>query len=385
MKTSNMVSRIQPSLTRKLFDMAKGYENVIDFTLGDPDYATPDDIRKAACNAIFAGKTKYSANAGLLELRKVISERIYKETGVLYDPATETMATVGAMQGIFLSLCGLIDPGDEVIIPTPHWVNYKHMTELLSGVPVLVETDEEHGFVVTKEALLNAITDRTRVIIINSPNNPTGAVYDRKTLEKIAEIAIDKDITVIWDECYKSILYDGAKFTSILEIEGMKDHAVLINSCSKRYAMTGWRIGYLAGPAELVTNLPKLQENIAACAPLPSQYAAIQALQGEDTASEQMRKGYEHRRNILVERINGMEKLSCQYPKGTFYALINIKGTGLTSEQFAYDLLRQEQVAVVPGVTYGEACEGYVRVAYTLSEEKIIEGTERIRRFVNAL
>ena len=385
MKTSNMVSRIQPSLTRKLFDMAKGYENVIDFTLGDPDYATPDDIRKAACNAIFAGKTKYSANAGLLELRKVISERIYKETGVLYDPATETMATVGAMQGIFLSLCGLIDPGDEVIIPTPHWVNYKHMTELLSGVPVLVETDEEHGFVVTKEALLNAITDRTRVIIINSPNNPTGAVYDRKTLEKIAEIAIDKDITVIWDECYKSILYDCANFTSILEIEGMNDHAVLINSCSKRYAMTGWRIGYLAGPAELVTNLPKLQENIAACAPLPSQYAAIQALQGEDTASEQMRKGYEHRRNILVERINGMEKLSCQYPKGTFYALINIKGTGLTSEQFAYDLLRQEQVAVVPGVTYGEACEGYVRVAYTLSEEKIIEGTERIRRFVNAL
>ena len=385
MRISDMANRIQPSLTRKLFDMAKQYDDVIDFTLGDPDYETPDYIKKAGCEASLGGKTKYSANAGLQELRNVISDRIKKETNIVYNPEKEIQITVGAMEGIYLSLCCLINPGEEVIIPTPYWVNYKHMTEILNGVPVFVAADEEHDFIVTADAVRAAITDKTRVIIINSPNNPTGTVYDYKTLLEISQIAIEKDITIIFDECYKSILYDGAKFVSILDCPGMKEYAVIVNSCSKRYSMTGWRLGYLAGPEELITNLPKLQENIAACAPLPSQYAAITALSGDDKASDDMRNGYELRRNVLVEGINSIDKLSCKYPKGTFYAMVNIQKTGLKSEEFAYELLQSVQVAVVPGITYGEASEGYVRIAYTMHEDKIKEGLQRIKQFVDSL
>ena len=385
MRISEMAKRIEPSLTRKLFDMAASYEDVVDFTLGDPDYETPEYVKEAAYEAIRAGKTKYAANAGLLELRKVAAARIERETGVRYDPTTEIQITVGAMEALFLTLSCLINPGDEVIIPSPHWVNYRHMTQILNGVPVLVDTDEEHDFVVTAEAVLNAVTDRTAAIIINSPNNPTGTVYDRETLEKISQIAAEKDIAIIWDECYKSILYDGAKFVSILDFPGMKDHAVVINSCSKRFSMTGWRVGYLAGPAELVTNMPKLQENIAACVTVPSQYAAIKALGGDDREPERMRDGFEKRRNVLIEGINSIEGLSVKPPKGTFYAFVNIKGTGIGSEEFAYRLLEKEQVAVVPGITYGESCEGYIRLAFTMNEDKIREGIRRIKRFADSL
>ena len=385
MRLSDTAKRIQPSLTRKLFDMAKKYDNVIDFTLGDPDYETPDYVKKAGCEAIMAGKTKYVANAGITELRQVVSNRIKRETGIDYDPLSEVFISSGAMEGLFVTLTCLVNPGDEVIIPSPHWINYRHMTEILNGIPVIVPSDEEHDFVITAEAIKNAITDKTVAIIINSPNNPTGTVYDYDTLKEISRMANERDIVVIWDECYKSILYDGAKFVSILDFPGMKEHSVIINSCSKRFSMTGWRIGYLAGPAELVSNMPKLQENIVACVTVPSQYAAIEALGGNDDAPEQMREGFEKRRNVLVTGINDIDKLSVKSPKGTFYALVNIKNTGMKSEEFAYALLEKEQVAVVPGITYGEACEGYVRIAFTLNEDKIEEGVRRIKRFVESL
>ena len=385
MRISDMANRIQPSLTRKLFDMAKQYDDVIDFTLGDPDYETPAFIKKAGCDAINSGKTKYAANAGIEELRKVIPDRIEHETGVRYDPNGEIQVSVGAMEGIFLTLCCLINPGDEVIIPAPYWVNYKHMTEMLGGVPVIVDTEEKQGFLLTDSLFEKHISDRTSVLILNSPNNPTGAVYDEKTLKRICAVAKTNDITIIWDECYKSILYDGAKFVSILDFEGMKEHAVVVNSCSKRYSMTGWRIGYLAGPRELVSNMPKLQENIAACVTVPSQYAAIAALQGDDSEVAAMRAGFEKRRNVLVSGINSIEKLSVKVPKGTFYAMVNISATGMGSEEFAYSLLRSQHVAVVPGVTYGEVSEGYVRIAFTMNEDKINEGIQRIKTFVNTL
>ena len=385
MRISDMANRIKPSLTRKLFDMAKEYDNVIDFTLGDPDYETPDYVKKAGCEAIMAGKTKYAANAGIAELRSVVASRIENETGVHYDPSTEIQISVGAMEGLFLTLCCLVNPGDEVIIPSPHWVNYRHMTQMLSGVPVLVDAMECDDFVVRPEAIREAVTDKTVAIILNTPNNPTGAVYDKDTIEQICKIAIEKDLVIIWDECYKSILFDGAKYTSILDFPGMKEHAVVINSCSKRYSMTGWRVGYLAGPAELVTNMPKLQENIAACVTVPSQYAAIKALSSDDTEPDRMRAGFERRRNVLVEGINSIDKLSVRSPKGTFYAMVNIQKTGMSSEEFAYALLEKEQVAVVPGITYGDACEGFVRMAFTMDENKITEGVNRIRRFVDAL
>lgn len=314
MRISDMANRIKPSLTRKLFDMAKEYDNVIDFTLGDPDYETPDYVKKAGCEAIMAGKTKYAANAGIAELRSVVASRIENETGVHYDPSTEIQISVGAMEGLFLTLCCLVNPGDEVIIPSPHWVNYRHMTQMLSGVPVLVDAMECDDFVVRPEAIREAVTDKTVAIILNTPNNPTGAVYDKDTIEQICKIAIEKDLVIIWDECYKSILYDGAKYTSILDFPGMKERAVVINSCSKRFSMTGWRVGYLAGPAELVTNMPKLQENIAACVTVPSQYAAIKALSGDDTEPDRMRAGFERRRNVLVEGINSIDKLSVRSP-----------------------------------------------------------------------
>lgn len=369
-------------MTRKLFDMAKKYDDVIDFTLGDPDFETPEYIKAAACNAINAGKTHYSANAGLFELRTAVAQRVKQETGINYDPNTEVMITVGAMEGIFLVLCGLVDQGNEVIIPSPYWINYVHMTEMLGGNPVLVEADESTDFVVTADKIEAAVTDKTVAIIINSPNNPTGTVYDRDTLARICQLAREKDIIVIFDECYKSILFDDADFTSILEFPEMKKYSVVVNSCSKRYAMTGWRLGYLVGPSELISHLPKLQENIAACASLPSQYAAIEALKSDDKIVGLMREKFEKRRNLLVEKINAIDGLRCKAPKGTFYVLVNITGTGMKSEKFAYSLLEHAQVAVVPGITYGEACEGYVRMAFTLNEDKIIEGVSRIEKYV---
>ena len=385
MKLSRMANRIQPSLTRKLFDMASKYDDVIDFTLGDPDYETPDYIRKAGCDAIKSGKTHYSANAGLKELREVLSDNICKETGIKYDPATEIQISVGAMEGIFLTLCCLVDSGDEVIIPTPHWVNYRHMTEMLDGVSVLVEVSEDDGFLLTPEAFRASITEKTVAVILNSPNNPTGAVYDKDTLAELCKIAIEKDILIIWDECYKSILFDGASYVSILDFPNMKDHSVIVNSCSKRYSMTGWRVGYLAGPSWLISCMPKLQENIAACVSVPSQYAALAAFKSSDEVTDDMRSGFENRRNVLIRELNKVDKIKVTPPKGTFYALVNITETGLTSEQFAYALLEKVQVAVVPGITYGEACEGYIRIAFTLNEEKIVEGVRRIKAFIDSL
>jgi aminotransferase len=385
MKLSKVAKSIQPSLTRRLFDKAKKYDNVIDFTLGDPDYMTPYNIQQAGCKAILEGKTKYSANAGIIELRKTISKSIFSETGIVYNADGEIIVTVGAMEALYLTLCCLVDNGDEVIIPAPYWINYRHMTQMCGGIPIIVDSDESHDFIVEIENIKKAVTDKTVAIIINSPNNPTGTVYDRNTLQELCKLAVEHDFVIIWDECYKSIIYDDTVFTSILEFENIKDHVVVINSCSKKYSMTGWRVGYAAAPSELVSNMTKLQENIAACASLPSQYAAIEAFGSSDKCTDTMVSGFEKRRKILVDGINKINKLSCKYPKGTFYAFVNIKGTGMCSEEFANELLDKKQVAVVPGITYGDCCEGYVRMAYTVNEDKIIEGLRRIEEFIKGL
>ncbi len=379
-----MARSIQPSLTRQLFDKAKEYSDVIDFTLGDPDYMTPRHIREAGIKAISEGKTKYSANAGIAELREAVADNIYRETGVKYDAQSETIVTVGAMEALYLSLCCLVDPGDEVIIPAPYWINYEHMTLMCGGKPVIIDTDEEHDFIASSKQIEAALTERTAAIILNSPSNPTGMVYDKKTLEDICRLAKKYDIIILWDECYKTIVYDE-KFVSILECGNIKDNLVVINSCSKKYSMTGWRLGYAAAPAELIANMTKLQENIVACASLPSQYAAIEAFKDSTDDTEKMRLGFLNRRNILVEGINKIKNLSCKYPKGTFYAFVNIKDTGLDSITFAYNLLEQKQVAVVPGITYGESCDDHIRIAYTVDEDKIIEGIKRIKEFVEEL
>ena len=384
MKISMRASAIQQSLTRQLFDKAKKYSDVIDFTLGDPDYPTPENIRRAGIEAINKGYTKYSANAGLAQLRQVISDSIRKETGVMYDPEGEIIVTVGGMEALYLALYSLLDPDDEVIILAPYWVNYCQMTQMCGGKPVIIETGEDTGFSVDVEAVERAVTARTRAIILNSPNNPTGTIYGRQMLERICDLAQKHDFMILWDECYKTITY-GDEYVSLLSVGDVKDRAVVVNSCSKKFSMTGWRLGYAAAPRELVSHMTRLQENIVACASLPSQYAAIEAFSVGSEDTEKMRRGFEARRDLLISGINQIDKLSCRYPKGTFYAFVNIKQTGLNSVDFAYRLLDSKHVAVVPGVTYGESYNGYIRMAYTMSEEKIREGLRRIKAFVDEL
>lgn len=385
MKISKMAMSIEQSLTRKLFDKAKQYQNVIDFTLGDPDFQTPECVKAAGCEAIMAGKTKYSANAGLLELRQAISDRIFLETSIRYKADGEIMVSVGAMEALYLSLSCLINPGDEVLIPAPYWINYRHMVQMCGGIPVLVDTDPDRNFMPDVKKLERVTTEKTVAIIVNSPNNPTGAVYDRATVEQLCSFVKKHDLAFLWDECYKTILYDDKKFVSPLECNEMKDKLVMINSCSKAYSMTGWRLGYAAAPEELIRQMTKLQENIAACASLPSQYAAIAAFSNECPEVSAMLEGFDRRRKIIVEGLNAIPKLNCRMPEGTFYAFADIRATGIKSEEFSYQLLDDQQVAVVPGVTYGDCCEGFIRLAYTMDEAKIREGIDRIGRFIAKL
>jgi aminotransferase len=382
---SEVSKQIKPSLTRKLFDMAKNYQDVIDFTLGDPDIPPYEDIKSAACSAIMQGKTRYSQNAGLIDLRNAIGKYYDEREALLYDPQKEIIVTVGAMEGLFLALISILNPGDEVIIPAPYWINYQQMVFLCHANPVIVDSDEDGDLTISVNAIKSKITSKTKIIILNTPNNPSGLIISQSKLSEIAKLAITNDLIVISDEVYKTMMYDGSAFRSIVHFDGMRERTVLVNSFSKEFCMTGWRIGYILAPDELISTMTKLQENIVACAPLPSQYAAIEALRGGDNYSRSMVNEYRKRRDVLVEGLNKIKKLSCKAPDATFYLMLNIKETGLTSEEFAYKLLEEVQVAVVPGITYGKNCEGYVRLAFTISMDKIKEGLERIDNFIKKI
>lgn len=384
MKISKAAKKIELSLTRRLFNMAKEYDNVIDLTLGDPDVPPCDVIRKAASDAIFAGKTKYSANAGLLPFREAIAKNFLNEYGFQVDPTRHIMATVGGMEALYLSLACMIDEGDEVIIFAPYYVNYKQMIRVCGGVPVIVNTLEENGYGISETQLEEAVTERTVAVIINTPSNPTGAVLNQKSLEAVANIAKKYDLTVISDEVYRTLIYDGAKHQSIINLPDMFERTLLVDSLSKRFAMTGYRVGYAIGPEELISNMVKMQENIAACAPLPSQYAGIAAF--ENCADDNsIVKEFQARRDYLYEAINAIDGLSCIKPAATFYLYVNLNDTGLDGQTFAYKLLESQQVAVVPGVTYGENYENYFRIAYTMKTDILKEAVERIRKFVNSI
>lgn len=380
---SKTAKSIEPSLTRKLFNMAKEYDNVIDFTLGDPDIQTPTAIKEAGCRAIIEGKTRYSQNAGLLELRKVISSYNEKKEGILYSPETEILVSVGAMEGLYLTLLALINEGDEVIIPAPYYVNYKQMVMMCGGNPIIVE-DKENPLSCSVETISNAVTARTKAIILNTPSNPTGRVLTDDYISNIVEIAKAYDLYVITDEVYKCLVYDNPdRPRSIATIEGMKERTVFINSLSKEFCMTGWRIGYVMANSDIIAAMTKLQENVAACAPLPSQHAAIEALRTDVNYSAEMASAFKKRRDVLLEEFAKTDKVDCIKPQATFYAMVNIKKTGMKSEEFAYELLKSVQVAVVPGKTYGSCCDDYIRIAFTLGESKIREGVRRICRFID--
>ena len=384
-KTSNIADEIQTSFTRQLFNMAKEYDDVIDFTLGDPDVPTHTAIKAAACRAIEQGKTRYSQNAGLLELRQTIATYYNSKEQLAYRPEDEIIVTVGAMEGLYLCLLAMLNPGDEVIIPAPYYVNYVQMVSMCHAKPVIVDNPEVTDLNYRLEDIERAITPRTRAIMINTPSNPTGRVLSQEMLAGIAEIAKKHDLVVIADEVYKCLIYDKQPWRSIAHVEGMRERTILVNSLSKEFCMTGYRIGYVLGPSEVITAMTKLQENVAACAPLPSQYAAIEALGSTEDYSKDMVRIFTERKECIVSAIHAIKGLTCLAPDATFYLMVDISGTGMSSVDFAIALLKAQHVAVVPGITYGKCCDRYVRIAFTRELEEIREGIRRLEVFMKGL
>ena len=371
---------MKPSGIRKFFDIAAQMDNVISLGVGEPDFQTPWNVRQAAITSLEKGKTKYTANSGLAELRKAISENIRKNTGVSYCDNDEIIVTVGGSEGIDISIRTLIESGDEVLIVEPCFVCYAPIVSLCGGVPVSVQTTEETQFRLTPEMLREKITDKTKLLILPFPNNPTGAIMERSDLEAIAEVIRDTNILILSDEIYSSLTY-GTKHCSIIEIEGMKEHTIYVNGFSKAYAMTGWRLGYVAGPKPIIKQMLKIHQYGIMSSPTVSQYAAVEALENCDEDIVKMRDEYDMRRRWLVKALNDIG-LTCFEPKGAFYVFPSIKSTGLTSEEFCERLVYEHNVAVVPGNAFGECGEGYIRISYAYSLKHIMTAIDRIKEFL---
>ena len=381
MKLTKRVLGMSPSLPRRLFDMAKEIGgDVIDLTLGDPDVPPPANVRAAACAAIDACHTRYSQNAGLQEAREAVAAYQRKKYGRDVT-AEDVILTVGAMGSIFQQLFSLVEPGDEVIIPTPCWVNYVEVTKLCGAVPVTVPALEKDGFSVSPEQIRAAITPRTRVIVVNSPNNPTGRVLREDAVRGIAALAVEHDLFVISDEVYRSLVYDGIPYLSIFDLPEMKGRCSVIDAVSKQFSMTGYRLGFTIGPRELIDTMTRLQENVNACAPLPSQYAAIAAY-GPETDTSYLLREYDARRKIVVDGIRSVPGLSLGGVDAAFYAFVNISATGMDSQTFAYELLKAQRVAVVPGLAYGDDFDDFIRIAFTVSGERLRVAIGRLGAFV---
>ena len=382
---SNIANSIEPSLIRSLFNKAKTMEDIIDFTLGDPDVQTHHAIKNAACDAIQKGRTRYSQNAGLLELRETISDYYVRTEGYYYNPKTEVLVSVGAMEGLYLAFLAILNEGDEVIIPAPYYVNYVQMVQMCHAVPVIVDKPADEPLSFNVKDIEKAITEKTKVIIINTPSNPSGKLIPDHKIRAIADLAKKYDLTVISDEVYKKLIYGDKVFKSIVGIEGMRERTVLVNSLSKEFCMTGYRLGYVLAPEELIAAMTKLQENVAACAPLPSQYAGIEALSGKEDYSKNMVEVFTERRDILFEGLKNIPLIKCLLPEATFYMMVDISQTGMKSIEFAHTLLEKAHVAVVPAIAYGKSCDNYIRIAFTIDKEFIQEGIRRIASFIHGL
>lgn len=375
---------IKPSGIRRFFDIAATREGVISLGVGEPDFQTPWSVRKEAITTLEKGRTQYSANAGLIELRRAISEHINKKTGVAYDPQHELVVTVGGSEGIDVGIRALVNPGDEVLIVEPCFVCYSPLVTLMGGVPVSLVTTAENGFRLTAEELKSKITDRTKLLILPFPNNPTGAVMEREDLEAIAEVLRDTDIMIMTDEIYSELTYGDEPHVSIIQIDGMRERTLYVNGFSKAYSMTGWRLGYICGPEPVMKQILKIHQYEVMCSPTVSQYAAIEAINNCDEDIKKMVAEYNIRRRWLVNALNEMG-LTCFEPKGAFYVFPCIKSTGLSSEEFCERLLFEHNVAVVPGNAFGECGEGYIRISYAYSLNHIIEAVKRIGEFIDSL
>jgi len=380
---SKKIVEIKPSGIRKFFDIVTEMNDpeVISLGVGEPDFDTPWHIREEGIYSLERGRTFYTSNSGLMDLRREIDHYLTRKCGVSYDPAHEIILTVGGSEAIDIALRAMLDPGDEVLIPQPSYVSYEPCAILADGVPVIIQLKEENDFRLTKEEVLAAITDKTKVLILPFPNNPTGSVLRREDLEGIAQVCIEHDIFVLSDEIYAELTYGDAKHVTIASLPGMRERTILINGFSKAYAMTGWRLGYACGPVEIISQMVKIHQFAIMCAPTTSQYAAVEALKNGDDDVEKMRQSYDQRRRFLVKTFRDMG-LECFEPFGAFYIFPSIKSLGMTSEEFAEELLKEEKVAVVPGTAFGDCGEGFLRISYAYSLEELKVATGRIARFV---
>ncbi|CAM3462186.1 aminotransferase [Cytobacillus oceanisediminis] len=377
---SKTVEELKPSGIRRFFDLAAGMEGVISLGVGEPDFVTPWSVREAAILSLEQGYTSYTANAGLMELREEIASYMQKSFGVSYSAQKEITVTVGASQALDIALRAILDPGDEVIVVEPSFVSYVPLVALAGGVPVQVQTLKEFGFKIQPEQLEKAITERTKAIMLCSPNNPTGTMLSKSELENIAQIAEKYDLLVLSDEIYAELAYEG-EYTSFAAISGMRKRTILISGFSKGFAMTGWRLGFVCAPEAISQAMLKIHQYAMMCAPTMAQFAALEALKTGRTDVEEMKKSYRRRRNYFVQSLNELG-LTCHVPGGAFYAFPSIESTGLSSEEFAEKLLLAEKVAVVPGNIFGESGEGHVRCSYATSMEQLQEAIKRIGRFL---
>lgn len=380
---ADKVKDIQPSGIRKFFDIVSEMDDVVSLGVGEPDFDTPWHIRDEGIYSLEKGRTFYTSNSGLRELRVEICKYLKRRCHVEYNPDKETLITVGGSEAIDLAMRVMLNPGDEVLIPQPSFVSYLPCAVLADGVPKIIELKAENEFRLTKEELLGAITDKTKLLVLPFPNNPTGAVMRREDLEAIAEVIIEKDIFVLSDEIYSELTYD-VEHVSIASLPGMKERTITMNGFSKAYAMTGWRLGYACGPQEIIHQMTKIHQFAIMCAPTNSQYAAVEALRNGDADVLEMRNAYNGRRRYLMHAFKEMG-LPCFEPFGAFYVFPCIKEFGMTSEEFAEKLLAEERVAVVPGSAFGACGEGYLRISYAYSLEDLKIALERLGRFVKRL
>ena len=383
-KLSKIVVDMKPSGIRKFFDIVNEMDDAISLGVGEPDFDTPWHVREEGIYALEKGKTFYTSNSGLMELRVEICNYLKRRLDLDYDARKQVLITVGGSEGIDLAVRALINPGDEVLVPQPSYVSYVPCVELAHGVPVIIELKEENQFRLTKEEILEKVTDKTKLLVLPFPNNPTGAILEEEDLKSIAEVCVEKDIIVLSDEIYSELTYNGKPHVSIACMPGMKERTILINGFSKAYAMTGWRLGYAVGPEYIISQMTKIHQFCIMCAPTNSQYAAVEALRNGDDDIEKMRESYDERRRYLLHEFNRIG-LDCFEPFGAFYMFPSIKKFGITSDEFATRLLETEKLAVVPGTAFGDCGEGFLRISYAYSLDELKKGISSIESFIKTL
>lgn len=380
---SDVVTEIKPSGIRKFFDIVSEMKDAISLGVGEPDFDTPWHIREEGIYSLERGRTFYTSNAGLKELKQEICNYLDRRFDLKYDYNGEVIVTVGGSEAIDIALRAMVNPGDEVLIPQPSYVSYLPCVRLTYGKPVIIELQEENDFKLTPQELLDNITDKTKILILPFPNNPTGAILENELLEELAKICVEKDIFVISDEIYSELSYKG-RHVSIAKMPGMKERTIVINGFSKSYAMTGWRLGYACGPKNIISQMTKIHQFAIMCAPTTSQYAAVEALKNGDEDVEKMCQAYNQRRRFLMNAFKEMG-LECFEPYGAFYVFPSIKKFGLTSEEFATRLLQEEKVAVVPGTAFGDCGEGFLRISYAYSLDNLKIALDRMASFIKRL